>query len=180
MSKKKKDKISTATISKYEYDEETTRTHQILENHAACLSDIKDIMIEEGEKEKIASSFSDCKAIYTEKLNKDLNKDQNHKVVDMAFCVKSTESASKRTVLCEMKYDMKTKNKLKEELKDCAKKIQSTKSMLSYNPQFLNYTYFLINNSAVLRRMISQRAEQYGAEKIKIWTSKKFKEEFFC
>ncbi len=180
MSKKKKDNTNTAAISKYVYDEETTHTHQILEIHTSCFSDIKEIMIEEGEDKKIALTLSNFKAIDTEKLNKDLHKDQNQKVVDMAFCAKSTDSASKRTVLCEMKYHMKTKNKLKEELKDCAKKIQSTKSMLGYNPQFLNYTYFLINNSAVLRRMISQRAEQYGAEKIKIWTSQMLKDEFFC
>lgn len=163
----------------YKYSADITKSHSVLSANSTYIQPVSQIMQNEGESAKTANLFLEFFGIDTEKINKAQHPNQNQKVVDMAFCVKSTNSEAKKTVLCEMKYRMTKRSQLKKELKDCASKIKATKAMLGHSPQFAKYSYFLIKNSQELRRVVGQRSEEYGVKDLIIKSSAKLKEKYF-
>ncbi len=163
----------------YKYSADITISHSVLSANKVYVQPVSQIMQNEGESAKTAILFLEYLGIDTEKINKAKNPHQNQKVVDMAFCVKSENCNSKRTVLCEMKYRMTKSSQLRKELKDCPSKIKATKAMLGHSPQFSKYSYFLIKNSQELRRVLGQRSEEYGVKDLKIKTSSDLKTQYF-
>ena len=157
-------------MSNFKYDRQLTESHNTInQTTKACLRKINDKLKEDGYKGKSAFR-EDIVVIDTDKLKEILKKEE--KSADMAFGVRDNNDI--RFVICEIKLNVKSIDKVKDNYSNLVEKFVHTKDILGTTSQICKIFYILFKNknnfikqADNLLRRLNKNKKEYGAITVK-------------
>ncbi len=170
-------------LNSWQYCEASTKSHPLAKVYTKHLQSINEILFKEGVKTEPFKNEVALNLDEVEKTKASNEKRSKRKTVDLSFCVtkllKNERASKPKTVLTELKLNLKSRNNINVDAKDLDDKVNHSIALLSREIPIFRKYLLVINDTLSSQSENRLKRKLSNNPKYKVLSVKEFHQSYF-